>query len=272
MRHVAVIIICFLLGCDSDLSESDVIKSESIAGVLKGEFVERGITDRKLMLSGVIGKLTDIDGNTYPWVRIGKQIWMAENLRSTRYCDGSPIKETEIHDNDTLGIPGLGKLYSIGAAANTDLSSSNPSNVPGACPCGWHLPSRSEFQEMLKVVNSNKLPIEDVLVSNRLRTSDKINGGFWCDGKPDYEGDNLSGFSALPAGRGSKWGESFTIMNMFSNTYFWTSEPSYYNEIKRNDVYTVFSIGKGVNYNSPLLAFIPVTTHLRVSVRCVKNQ
>lgn len=271
MRLVFLFISCLLLGCDNDPTNVEIIREESISGVLLGEFIARGVSEEDLRSAGIIGEATDVEGNTYSWVRIGSQIWMDENLRSTRYCDGSLIVESEVHDNDSLHVS-FGKLYSISGAAATNLSSANPSRVPGACPCGWHLPSKAEFQEMINVINARSLPFQEILVSNRLRAVDRSNGGLWCDGKEEYSGNNFSGFSALPAGKGAKFGVSFSIINMFTNTFFWTSEPSYYSEIKKNDVYTVFAVGKGVNYSSPLMDFLPFTAHFRVSVRCVKNQ
>ena len=106
----------------------------------------------------------DIDGNVYPTVTIGSQVWMAKNLETTRYPDGTPIllvdtipawdalNESskaycwygdEIKNKDTYGA-----LYTWAAAMNgAESSDAKPSGVQGVCPTGWHLPSDAEWTE-----------------------------------------------------------------------------------------------------------------------------
>ncbi|MBK9513099.1 MAG: fibrobacter succinogenes major paralogous domain-containing protein [Flavobacteriales bacterium] len=93
--------------------------------------------------------VTDIDGNVYPAVQIGGQCWMAANLKTTRYRDGSTIPnvldqnawiQPDLgpawcnYDNSPANDVIHGKLYNWSAAAN-----------PNTCPQGWHLPSNSEW-------------------------------------------------------------------------------------------------------------------------------
>ena len=115
------------------------------------------------------GTVTDIDGNVYNTVKIGNQCWMSENLKVTKYSDGSPIphvidpiewagiynKDTNYaycyYNNNANGEADIyGALYNWAAAMgkNTLSSNSNPSGVQGVCPDGWHLPSNSEWTEL----------------------------------------------------------------------------------------------------------------------------
>ncbi len=98
--------------------------------------------------------VTDIDGNVYNTVTIGPQVWMQENLKTSRYQDGSAIGEVEdsiswaniyntnsttpawcYYGSDAANNATYGKLYNWYAA-------NDPRNV---CPAGWHLPTGSDI-------------------------------------------------------------------------------------------------------------------------------
>ena len=106
----------------------------------------------------------DIDDNIYRTVVIGEQTWMAENMRATRYADGSPIPMVEEdvvwegmtpsdraycwYENDPENGGYYGALYSWAAASNSDGLSEGP--VQGVCPEGWHLPDDEEWKQLEK--------------------------------------------------------------------------------------------------------------------------
>lgn len=95
--------------------------------------------------------VTDIDGNVYPVVIIGSQHWMTQNLRTTRYRDGSIIPKVmdgttwstlttgawSNYENNSGYDSTYGKLYNWYAASNPDL-----------CPIGWHLPTDDEWTQL----------------------------------------------------------------------------------------------------------------------------
>jgi uncharacterized protein (TIGR02145 family) len=94
----------------------------------------------------------DFDGNSYRTVTIGRQVWMAENVRSTRTCTGTPIAH-DAHPNGQDLVKTHGRLYTEAAVRNGEAASTaNPSQVRGICPCGWHLPSDAEWQELVDVL------------------------------------------------------------------------------------------------------------------------
>jgi hypothetical protein len=90
----------------------------------------------------------DIDANVYKTVNIGKQVWMAENLKTTKYNDGSTIPlVTENtaweslttpaycwYNNDIANKEVYGALYNLYAVITNKL-----------CPIGWHVPSNKEW-------------------------------------------------------------------------------------------------------------------------------
>ncbi|MFH1197290.1 MAG: FISUMP domain-containing protein [bacterium] len=140
--------------------------------------------------------VTDYDGNKYKTIKIGNQIWMAENLRSTHYSDGTPISYFE-YDNDTANVSIYGRLYSSQAVMKGAASSNtNPSNVQGIAPDGWHLPSKAEWQELADYLGGLET------AGGKLK---EAGNSHWV--APNTGATNESGFTALPAGMYAFWQE-----------------------------------------------------------------
>ena len=160
--------------------------------------------------------LTDIDGNTYNTVWIGTQCWMKENLRTTKYADGtsisygSSISTSEAYwyypHNSSNTQTTYGLLYNWKAIMwNSSSSSSNPSGVQGICPTGWHVPSDAEWKQMEMAVGMSQSEANEV--GRRGTIAAKLSGTGWTSSSNDNAAGNSSapdrnssGFSALPAG------------------------------------------------------------------------
>jgi uncharacterized protein (TIGR02145 family) len=89
------------------------------------------------VVAGLVSQetLKDIDGNTYKVVKIGKQVWMAENLKVTKDRDGNAIK-SYCFDDDEGNCEKLGRLYTWDVALKVS-------------PDGWHLPSNEEWKTLI---------------------------------------------------------------------------------------------------------------------------
>jgi len=135
------------------------------------------------------GTVTDYDGNVYQAVQIGNQVWMAENLRSTHYSDGSPIVSI-VYNNDESNAAIYGRLYDPSAFMKGAASSSaNPSGVQGAAPAGWHIPSPAEWRQLANALGG--LPV----AGGKMKESGTSH---WLS--PNTGATNESLFKALPAG------------------------------------------------------------------------
>lgn len=108
-----------------------------------------------LLLAGC-ATVRDVDGNRYKTVKINGMQWMAENLRTNHYADGSPIAKAEFSSKDTeqplyyerFGQPDSVKKYGLlynWYAAVRSTASDTSGIVQGVCPDGWHLPSESDW-------------------------------------------------------------------------------------------------------------------------------
>ena len=103
--------------------------------------------------SGYGSNISDIDGNSYKTVYIGTQQWMAENLKVTKYNDGTAIPNVTdntlwgnntsgawaYYNNDAIWNPKHGKLYNWYAVSPTMNGNKN------VCPTGWHVPTNAEW-------------------------------------------------------------------------------------------------------------------------------
>ena len=160
--------------------------------------------------------LNDIDGNSYDAVRIGNQIWMASNLRTTRYADGNAIPEGQAEsdtdpyrytpDGDESNVAEYGYLYNWAAAMHGEASSTaNPSGVQGVCPDGWHVPSDAEWSQLSVYLGSHGRYVcsgygENIAKSLATDHGWEVSTDDECAVGYDQSSNNTSGFSAFPAG------------------------------------------------------------------------
>jgi uncharacterized protein (TIGR02145 family) len=93
--------------------------------------------------------VTDFDGNIYKTVQIGDQVWMAENLRTTHYSDGSALESFPVN-GDESNTQKHGRLYRWQAAIGGPNVSDPPTGpIQGASPEGWHIPSEEDWLELI---------------------------------------------------------------------------------------------------------------------------
>jgi len=124
------------------------------------------------------------DGRVYKTVKIGNQVWMAENLA----YDAKGSKCCAINESN---VKKYGRLYNWNTAMKV-------------CPPGWHLPSGKEWQELVNFVGGEKI------------AGKKLKATSWWDGN----GTDEYGFSALPGGIGYSGG-SFDYVGI--NGFWWSA-------------------------------------------------
>ena len=187
--------------------------------------------------------ITDFEGNVYKTVRIGKQVWMAENLRVTKYRNGESItkKADAVWSTKTEGycdpVPAgtgneYGKIYNWFAATD-------PRNI---APEGWRLPTEDDFKILIAYLGANS--------SNPLREKGALH---WES--PNEGATNSTGFTAYP--NPIRYTHNFEIPPL---CYFWSSTPKLNSTLSSNTL-TVYSDGVFIE---------PVANTLGVSIRLIK--
>lgn len=146
----------------------------------------------------------DYDGNWYDAVIIGDQVWVAENLRTTHYADGTAAAYRS-YEASEIPLDKRGYLYGWDAMMNGASSSDlNPSGVQGIAPNGWHIPSKSELETLVAYLNSQsayKYNNKNDFIAKSIASN-----SYWesytqagCVGNNMQE-NNLTGLSLQPAG------------------------------------------------------------------------
>lgn len=139
------------------------------------------------------GTVTDIDGNVYNTIAIGSQEWMVENLKTTKFNDGTAIPNVTSgtawgnlstgaycnYNNDTITSATYGKLYNWYAVTDSRK----------ICPTGWHIPSDAEWSQLTENFE------DEELAGGKLK---EVGTMHWKS--PNSGANNSSGFSALPGG------------------------------------------------------------------------
>lgn len=106
--------------------------------------------------------ITDIDGNIYKTVKIGSQTWMSENLKTTKYNNGTAL----IYTNNTSDQQG-GYCYYYDYPEYTDTEGYRQTygalynwyavETEKLCPVGWHVPTKSEWEELIRFLGGEDI-------------------------------------------------------------------------------------------------------------------
>jgi uncharacterized protein (TIGR02145 family) len=234
--------------------------------------------DNRAQSSQSVDTMTDIDGNVYRAVKIGNQIWMAENLKVTHYRNGDPIPQLKSDSMAKFIIAGLTdvlanqkesewKYLKTGIHCVYDNSERIDGHVAtfgrlynwyvvndsrDIAPNGWHVPSDADWQTLIDYLGGNKL------AGGKMKDSGI---SFWVS--PNTGATNESSFSARPGGTRSY--SSGNYVNLGQVAYFWSTVENDSNHIS----YQTLSFKHAGIYNS--LDSGQEYRRYCFSVRCVKD-
>lgn len=195
--------------------------------------------------------VTDVDGNVYHTVTIGTQVWMVENLKTTKYNDGTAIPLVTDgtawsglttpaycwYNNDEATYKNTyGALYNWFTVNSGKLS-----------PTGWHVPTDAEWVTLITYLG------DSTMVGGKLKETGTAH---W--NSPNTGASNSSGFTALPGG--SHYNNGLFYLNGKYGWYLSSTESS------SSDAWHVY-----MQYNSSQIYRITGSKVIGFSVRCVKN-
>jgi len=147
--------------------------------------------------SGYGSNITDVDGNSYKTVYIGTQQWMGENLKTSKYSDGTTIPNITdntqwgnnttgawaYYNNDAANNAKYGKLYNWYAVSKTTNGNKN------ICPTGWHVPTDAEWTVLTDYLGGQSV------AGGKMK---EVGTTSW--NSPNTDATNTSLFTGLPGG------------------------------------------------------------------------
>lgn len=217
------------------------------------------------------GTVKDADNNMYNTVKIGTQVWTVENLKTTKYKDGTPIPNITdseewaslttgaycIYDNLESNADTYGRLYNWYAV-----------NTGKLAPEGWRVPTDDDWiilKNYLITKGYNYNGKKDINALNQIAKSLASTSGWELSNYPgtpgaNPENNNITGFTAFPYGRRDKDG---IFDRVGKSGYWWSSTKSSYDE---KNAYC-----QAMGYNAYPLEFQGTVKEQGFSVRLVKD-
>jgi len=157
------------------------------------------------------------NSQVYKVVKIGQQWWMQENLNIGTQIAGSQeatdngVIDKYCYENNPDNCETYGGLYQWNEMMDYNPSDEgNPGIIQGVCPVGWRIPTNDEWNELSDFLGGQSI------AGGKLKETGTIH---W--NSPNSGANNISGFTALPAGDRNFSGGGFYEMGDITN--FWSS-------------------------------------------------
>ncbi len=214
--------------------------------------VTKAYIDEMLIQAGAY-TIKDVDGNVYSTVKIGTQLWMAENLKVTHKADGTAIPL--VTDNTAwanLGDNNTDKAYCYYDNSNTNRDTYGAlytyAAAKDACPSGWHLPSDAEWTELTDYIGTSGH-------SGTEGTAMKSTTGWNSGGN----GTDIYDFSALPGGDRDGGDGAFDGVGYYG--YWWSS----------TEIASRYAYYRYLDYGNANVGRYDYIKSYGFSVRCVRD-
>lgn len=206
----------FLFSCNNRTNKTAKSQFSGSKQIPKSNSENNDSTEFNTLIQEASGIAKDFDGNEYNTVKIGRQTWMVQNLKTTKYNDGTAIPLVTDgtawaklltpgycwYSNEELSFkPSYGALYN-GYAINTGK----------LCPDGWHVPNDADWTVLINFLGGKKIAGEKLKETGIT---------YWVS--PNTGATNESGFTALPGGLRYHDG----IFHDFGFSGYWWSSTEY---------------------------------------------
>jgi uncharacterized protein (TIGR02145 family) len=237
---------------DMDYTTGDILKYTGTSGIYRTVMTDIPSSSKTITFNFIV--CTDGRNNNYPVVEIGTQIWMAENLKTTKYNDGTNIPLVQDanlwtalstpgfcwYDNDSVTYKDVyGPLYNWYTVNNSKL-----------CPGGWHVPTYDESSLLATYLGGLSV------AGGKMK---ETGTSHWYS--PNAGATNSSGFTGFGGGYRSSINNNGSFEEMRVTGEWWTSSVS-----GNTYPYSFY-----FEYDSPYDIFETNLQTVGFSVRCIKD-
>jgi uncharacterized protein (TIGR02145 family) len=236
-----------LVGGTMQYMPGDLMKFTGSSGIYKTIVMDTPAQNKTITFKFVA--CTDADGNNYPVVQIGDQVWMAENLKTTKYNDETDVPLVNedwanqlsgaycIYNNDLNNASIYGRLYNWYAT-----------NLGKLAPLGWHVSTDNEWTALENYLGGA------IVAGGKLK---EVGLKYWAT--PNTGATNETAFTAIPGGARTYNGQ---FLDKSYDAAFWTS--TIYNDL---DAWC-----RGVNFEGIYVRRMNYNKKGGMSIRCLKNE
>jgi uncharacterized protein (TIGR02145 family) len=206
------------------------------------------------------GTVNDIEGNIYNTETLGTQIWMVENLKTTKYKDGTAIPlVTDVNAWTNLITPGYcwqnndASTYKNAYGALYNWYTVNTGKL---CPAGWHVPTDTEWHAMILFIDPSALlsETESLLAGGKIK---EFGINHWHYPNPhSYE---IGWFTSLPGG---SFYQSFQQVAYYGSWWSSTEDPQGWSQ---------YAFLRSMRYDKSEVYRVSDMKQLGISVRCLKD-
>lgn len=246
--------------------------------------------NKTMLEEGLYGEFLDTrDKKVYRTVKIGNQVWMAQNLDYRYVYPTAQLDSSSFcYDNDAGYCVRYGRLYvwsavmdsaaklkndgkGAGCGEGVYCKVNNKGSVQGVCPANWHVPSMSEFVTLIQSVDSSFEEAKDSTAVSLTAGQYFKSTTLW---KNSYNGTNSTGFTALPSGYfiSDRYllGLDGYYVEEGKTAQFWSSSELYSNNSyeQKNDSYRMYFTSNLYTNRAFVRADLRVMGN---SVRCVHD-
>jgi uncharacterized protein (TIGR02145 family) len=206
------------------------------------------------------GSVTDAQGNVYKTVFIGNQWWMAENLRTTQFNDGTSIRNVSSNDSNTFWLSTTEPCFTAlnSGAQGLLYNGYVVSSDKPIAPIGWHIATDQDWKQLEATIGMTTMEQKQTgwRGEGLAQEITSLNSQGWPSGVALF-GSNSTGFNAKPTGCRIADGRT----NIFNNTAFWWTTTTdstgfYYRYIDANSQ-GIFRQTENIHYG--------------MAIRCVKD-
>jgi len=216
---------------DMEYTEGDRLKFTGVSGIYSTVLTDVPASNKTINFNFV--SCTDGDNNNYTVVKIGTQTWMAENLKTTKFNDGTIIALVKDR-NEWIELTTPGYCWYVNDLSNKDVYgalynwyalSATTNGNKNVCPLNWHVPSDLEWKQLEMYLGMSQSDSDELEWRGTNEGGELKETGYDHWDSPNEGADNSSGFTGISGGY--RWSDGYFLGGGNFGLYWSCTESDY---------------------------------------------